>query len=133
MERLGCGRADWLRRRLACRLDPLAYTAMATLLVELVGLFAGATIFNRGLTCLYILLHFIGAILTGLFVEQVSHPSAQPAHPRMPWPRHAMGMAPVMASPSVQQKGIASSSSALKPSIAYHTLSCVNITSIMIA
>eukprot|EP00873_Tetraselmis_striata_P034954 jgi/Tetstr1/455218/TSEL_042066.t1 len=51
-------------------LEPLAYTAMATLLVEVVGLFAGATIFNRGLTCLYILLHFIGAILTGLFVEQ---------------------------------------------------------------
>eukprot|EP00193_Tetraselmis_chui_P005887 CAMPEP_0177766274 /NCGR_PEP_ID=MMETSP0491_2-20121128/8441_1 /TAXON_ID=63592 /ORGANISM="Tetraselmis chuii, Strain PLY429" /LENGTH=123 /DNA_ID=CAMNT_0019282685 /DNA_START=246 /DNA_END=614 /DNA_ORIENTATION=- len=51
-------------------LEPLAYTAMATLLVEVVGLFAGATIFNRGLACIYILFHFIGAILTGLFVEQ---------------------------------------------------------------
>jgi uncharacterized membrane protein YraQ (UPF0718 family) len=65
--------------QLCHRLEPLAYTAMATLLVEVVGLFAGATIFNRGLACIYILFHFIGAILTGLFVEQVHHTTSPPS------------------------------------------------------
>mmetsp|Transcript_25192 Transcript_25192/g.59974 ORF Transcript_25192/g.59974 Transcript_25192/m.59974 type:complete len:145 (-) Transcript_25192:132-566(-) len=51
-------------------LGPLAYTAIGSLLAELAGLFLGATIFNRPLTCLQILLHFLGAILVGLFIDQ---------------------------------------------------------------
>jgi len=51
-------------------LVPLAYTAMAFLLLETLGLFAGATIFNRPLTCFHILLHFLGTILVGLFIEE---------------------------------------------------------------
>mmetsp|Transcript_14907 Transcript_14907/g.41892 ORF Transcript_14907/g.41892 Transcript_14907/m.41892 type:complete len:143 (+) Transcript_14907:478-906(+) len=51
-------------------LEPLAYTALGSLLFEVIGLFTGATIFQRGLSCIYIVLHFIGTILVGLLIEQ---------------------------------------------------------------
>jgi hypothetical protein len=44
---------------------------MACFAVEYVGLFAGVSLFMRAHTCLYILLHFAGAILTGLLYTQV--------------------------------------------------------------
>ncbi|KAI8467018.1 MAG: transmembrane protein [Monoraphidium minutum] len=49
------------------RLRSLAASALACFAVEYAGLFAGASLFMRGHTCLYIILHFAGAVLTGLF------------------------------------------------------------------
>jgi hypothetical protein len=56
-------------------LRSLAAASVACFAVEYLGLFAGASIFMRGHTCLYILLHFAGAVLTGLFYTQVMTPA----------------------------------------------------------
>jgi hypothetical protein len=57
---------------LPCRLSSAAYAAIACLAVEYIGLFLGVSLFLRGHNCLYILLHFAGAIVTGLMYTQVS-------------------------------------------------------------
>ncbi|KAF6260695.1 hypothetical protein COO60DRAFT_1269252 [Scenedesmus sp. NREL 46B-D3] len=49
-----------------CRLSSVAYAAIACFALEYAGLFLGVSIFMRTHSCLYILLHFVGAILTGL-------------------------------------------------------------------
>lgn len=56
----------------ACRLSSAAYAAIACLAVEYVGLFMGVSLFLRTHNCLYIILHFAGAIVTGLMYTQVS-------------------------------------------------------------
>lgn len=53
------------------RLSSAAYAAIACLAVEYIGLFLGVSLFLRGHNCLYILLHFAGAIVTGLMYTQV--------------------------------------------------------------
>lgn len=66
---------------MACRLSSAAYAAIACLAVEYVGLFLGVSLFLRAHNCLYILLHFAGAVVTGLIYTQVRTPSScvQPA------------------------------------------------------
>eukprot|EP00877_Chromochloris_zofingiensis_P003029 jgi/Chrzof1/12727/Cz07g05120.t1 len=49
------------------QLQSLAYAAIACFCIEYVGLFLGVSIFFRGHCCLYIFLHFMGAVLTALF------------------------------------------------------------------
>jgi hypothetical protein len=57
---------------LICRLSSVAYAAIACFALEYLGLFLGVSIFMRGHSCLYIILHFVGAILTGLLYTNVS-------------------------------------------------------------
>ncbi|WIA13054.1 hypothetical protein OEZ85_006660 [Tetradesmus obliquus] len=52
--------------QLTKQLSSVAYAAIACFAVEYVGLFLGVSIFMHGHSCLYIVLHFVGAILTGL-------------------------------------------------------------------
>jgi len=54
-----------------CRLSSAAYAAIACLAIEFVGLFWGVSMFLRAHNCVYILLHFAGAIVTGLVYTQV--------------------------------------------------------------
>ncbi len=49
----------------------LAAASLACFAVEYLGLFMGVSIFMRPHTCLYILLHFAGAVLTALFCSRV--------------------------------------------------------------
>lgn len=55
----------------ACRLSSAAYAGIACLAVEYLGLFLGVSLFLRAHNCLYILLHFAGAIVVGLMYTQV--------------------------------------------------------------
>lgn len=54
-----------------CRLSSAAYAAIACLAVEYLGLFLGVSLFLRAHNCLYIVLHFAGAIVTALMYAQV--------------------------------------------------------------
>jgi hypothetical protein len=54
------------------RLCSVAYAAIVCFALEYVGLFLGVSIFMHGHSCLYIMLHFVGAILTGLMYTNVS-------------------------------------------------------------
>lgn len=63
-----------------CRLSSAAYAALACLAVEYIGLFLGVSLFLRGHNCLYILLHFAGAIVTGLMYTQVGQITAAVQH-----------------------------------------------------
>jgi hypothetical protein len=56
------------------RLRGLGGAALACFAVEYLGLFGGVSTFMRGHACAYILLHFAGAVLTGLFCSQVGPP-----------------------------------------------------------
>lgn len=55
----------------SCRLSSTAYAAIACFAVEYVGLFTGVSLFLRAHNCLYIILHFVGAVTTGLLYTQV--------------------------------------------------------------
>jgi hypothetical protein len=50
----------------------LLWTAVVCFIVEYVGLFLGASMFSPTLNSSYIMLHFVGAILTTLFYVQAS-------------------------------------------------------------
>lgn len=54
-----------------CRLSSAAYGAIACFAIEYIALFMGVSLFMRGHSCLYIMLHFVGAVVTGLLYTQV--------------------------------------------------------------
>lgn len=49
----------------------MAWGAVACFIIEYLGLFAGVSIFYKGHSCAYILLHFVGTILTALYYTNV--------------------------------------------------------------
>ncbi|GMH39412.1 hypothetical protein BSKO_07310 [Bryopsis sp. KO-2023] len=52
------------------QLEVMACVALACLVVEFLGLLSGLTIFMRGLNCFHTFMHFFGAVLTWLFMEE---------------------------------------------------------------
>ena len=55
----------------SCRLSSAAYAAIACLAVEFLGLFMGVSLFLKAHNCVYIMMHFAGAIVTALMYTQV--------------------------------------------------------------
>jgi hypothetical protein len=68
------------------RLSSIAYAAIACFAVEYCGLFMGFSLFLRAHNCLYILLHFMGTIITGLMYTQASAASVTARYINLqPW------------------------------------------------
>lgn len=59
------------------RLYGLAWGAVACFIVEYIGLFSGVSIFFKGHACAFILLHFVGAVLTAMYYTNVSSRSGR--------------------------------------------------------
>jgi len=54
------------------RLSSLASASLACFAVEYLGLFTGVSIFMRAHTCIYIVMHFAGTVVTAQFYAHVS-------------------------------------------------------------
>lgn len=52
-----------------CRLVTLAWAAVICCIAEVVLLFAGFTMFMRSVSATHVVLHFMGLVLTALFID----------------------------------------------------------------